>query len=142
MIREQTFHLTLPGKWTGGHDRTSQSEGSSGKEAVTVGILRRAAGADLATMKEDFHGYLQLRRQQEQALAGGIALTEPRTESVRDALTARYDGMDSSSGRRTHTYVIINSKAAASFYYEAMEMSQAEFDTRAKQVLGHVGLVH
>lgn len=145
LVRERTFHLTLPGKWVGGYDRTSDTwhyEGSSRNEAVTVGILRRTAGADLVTMNEDFDGYLRLRRQQEQALAGGIVLTEPRTQTVSDALTARYDGIDSSSGRRTHTYVIINSKAAASYYYEAMGMSQAEFDTRAKQVLGHVGLVH
>jgi hypothetical protein len=143
LVRESTFHLTLPGKWVGGYDKESETwhyEGALGNEAVTVGILRRTGAADPAKIKEDFDIYLQVRRQQE--LRGGIVLTESKVQSVGDALAASYQGFDSETGRRTRTHVIVNGKAAASYYYEAFGLSQADFDARAKQVLAQVGLVH
>lgn len=116
---------------------------ASGNEAVTVGIHERTGGAEPSQVRTDFENYPRVRREQERTLGGRkLVLSEPNTALVRDAQTAKYDGFDSSSGRRTHTRVIVNGKVAASFYYEAWDIPEREFTKRAVEVLGKVGLVH
>ena len=146
LIREPEFHLTLPGQWSGGYDVSSHAWtyiNASRKESVTVGILERTADASPSEVRTDFDDYLRVRREQEQRVGGSkLVLSKPSTAVVRDAVTAKYDGYDSSNGRRTYTRVIVNGKVAASFYYEAWDLSEREFTNRAVEILGKVGLVH
>ena len=145
VIQERAFHLYLPGKWTGGYDSASQTWSyatPSNMESVTVGILERTAGPEMAKIKEDFDAYLAIRRKQELKVGGSsMSLAEPRLREVPGAMIASYEGYDSTTGRRTKTSVVVNERAAASYYYEALKMSEAVFKERAAAVLSKVGLV-
>jgi len=145
IVRESLFNLSLPGKWQGSYDRQSDSwqyRSADGREAVTVGILRRSAGPALDAIKADFRAYLQARRKSELDLGGPkLRLGEPEIQERGDAVLARYTGFDPSNNRRTLTRVIVNQVAAASFYYEVTGFTAAAFDARAKVVLGKVGLI-
>jgi hypothetical protein len=145
VISESIFRLNLPGKWSGGYNaesRTWSYATPSKKESVTVGILERTTGPALAAVKSDFEVYLKTRRAQEQQLGGPrLSLTKSRIREVPGAMLSRHDDYDPSNGRRTHTYVIVNERAAASYYYEAFGMSEAEFNKRAAVVLAQVGLI-
>ncbi len=145
VVRERFFNLSLPGKWTGSYDRGSDSwqyQSADGREAVTVGILHRAAGPAFDAIKADFAAYLQTRRKSEIKLGGPrLQLGEPEIQERRDAVLARYSGFDPGKNRRTFTRVIVNQLAAASFFYEAAGFTAEAFDARAKVVLGQIGLI-
>jgi len=145
VITEDLFSLSLPGKWRGTYDRASDSwqyRSADGRESVTVGILRRTAGPDLSSIKEDFRAYLQARRKSELDLGGPkVRLSEPEVQERGAAVLARYSGFEPRDNRRTLTRIIVNELAAGSFYYEALGFTQEAFDTRAKVVLGKVGLI-
>jgi hypothetical protein len=145
VVNEDRFSLSLPGKWKGAYDLASDSwqyRSADGREAVTVGILRRTAGPDLSSIKADFRTYLQERRKSELKLGGpNVRLSEPEVQERGAAVLGRYSGFDPRDNRRTLTRIIVNELAAGSFYYEALGFTQEAFDARAKLVLGKVGLI-
>jgi hypothetical protein len=145
IINESLFRLSLPGKWRGAYDRQSDSwqyRSADGREAVTVGVLRRTAGPSLDSIKADFRAYLEARRKSEVDLGGPqLRLSEPEIQERGAALLARYSAFDPRNNRRTLTRVIVNDLAAGSFYYEATGFTAAAYDARAKVVLSKVGLI-
>jgi hypothetical protein len=144
VVSEKTFRLTLPGKWSGGYDAASGSWAykTASRESVTVGILERTSGPDMAEVKKDFGVYLNVRRKQELALGGlKVKLGDPVIREVPGAMLARYWGYDPGRDRRSETFIVVNERAAGSYYYEALGMSEAAFKARAGEVLAHVGLV-
>jgi len=145
VVREDAFRLTLPGDWTGGYDAGSHTwsyRTSQQSEGITVGILQRANGAEPQAIKSDFEIYLRARRDQELKLGGAeFILSEPRTLEQQGAYIARFDGADRVTKRRTQTLVIVNRTVAASFYYEALALSDQEFQQRASAIFGQVGLM-
>jgi hypothetical protein len=145
IINESLFRLSLPGKWQGAYDSQSDSwqyRSADGREAVTVGILRRTTGPSVDSIKADFDAYLQARRKSERDLGGPkLRLGDPEVQERGAAVLARYTGVDPRNNRRTLTRVIVNEVAAGSFYYEATGFTASAFDARAKIVLGKVGLI-
>lgn len=144
-INEGLFALSLPGQWKGGYDRKSDSwqyRSASGRESVTVAVLRRSGGPGAESMQDDFRGYLEARRKAERNLGGpGLRLGKPQIQERPSAILARYAAFEPARKRRTLTRVIVNEVAAGSFYYEASGFTAAAFDARAKVVLGKVGLI-
>jgi hypothetical protein len=93
-------------------------------------------------IKADFEIYLRVRREQEWRLGGSdFALSEPRTLERQGVYVARFDGADRVTKRRTQTMVIVNRTIAASLYYEAIALSDQEFEARASTIFGQIGLM-
>jgi hypothetical protein len=145
VIREETFSLTLPGAWSGGYNAESRAWGyvtAKGNEGITVGILQRTNDPAPEAMRSDLENYLRVRREQELKLGGvQLTLSEPRRSEQQGAHIAVFEGTDGAANRRTRTLVIVNRSVAASFYYEALELSDQEFEERASAILSQVGLV-
>ena len=145
VINESLFSLSLPGKWRGSYDKQSDSwqyRSADGREAVTVGVLRRNAGSNPQAIKADFEINLRARRESEVNLNGRkVRLTEPEVHQRGVAVLAHYSGVDAPNGRRTLTRVIVNEVVAGSFYYEGLDFSATVFEARAKIVLAKIRLI-
>ena len=143
-ISETSFRLVLPGKWTGGYDRASDTWiylTPSQEEGVTVSLLRRPPHQPGALLRGDFAAFLQMRREQEQKVSDEpMTLSEPKLRKASGELAALYDGVGATSKRRTRTLVIVNEVFAAAMYYEAFGLSEQRFAERAAQVLERVGV--
>jgi hypothetical protein len=97
------------------------------------------ADYDKAQLAEMFDNFVEVRRRSEMEAGGSnIVLSDTVTKTLPDAVLGRYHGADS-SGRRFANFVVANQAGIATFYYEAVDMSAPEFETRQSLVLSKVG---
>lgn len=142
-ISEDTFSLSLPGRWSGGFDANAGAWvylTPAGEEGITVNVVLRPAGIGTKALELDFDAYLDMQRRQQQQGDEPMRLTAPEVSRSRRRIDAQFDGVGTTSQRRTRTRVIVNEVAAASFYYEAFGMSAAQFERRADAVMRRVHL--
>ena len=142
-IDERVFSFTLPVHWTRqpSSDPTRWTYGSdSGREQLTVSLLRTkqpmSADAQDKTLKE----VTDVRRRAESAPPGasGVTLTDTTFTEVEGVPAARYDGIQSNAGRRFSCLLLCSSSAVTVFYYEALDMTEQEANSRAKAVFNLV----
>ena len=141
-IREGSFHLELPGSWNGAHDARSgtwQYRASKSDEAVTVSLSDRAGVSAVGKVRADFDSYIEARRKTE--TERGLTLTQTKIETYPNSVVGTHFGADPSAKHRTFTVVIANTEVTGTFFYEAAGMTSSEFEARAIEVLGKVGLV-
>jgi len=140
-INETSFRLTLPGLWKSGKTddpklRTYRTE----NEQVTVSIFGSFFPTTGNVTHEDkvaiFRRWVNKRRDDETKIqdSAGIAVGEPYYAEVQGTMAARYEGSDSARHRRFHCLILASSSAFEIFYYEAVDMSDALVQDRARAI--------
>jgi len=140
-ISETSFRLTLPGVWKSGKTddptlRTYRTE----NEQVTVSIFGSFFPTTGSVTHEDkvaiFRRWVKKRRDVETKIEGstGISVGEPFYAELHGTMAARYEGSDSARHRRFHCLILANSSAFEFFYYEAVDMSEAIVEDRARAI--------
>jgi len=83
---------------------------------------------------------MRLKSETEQAKSKSLKISEPQKEEKGNAWIARYSGVHPEARRRFASFTVVNPKLIANFYYEALDMSEEEFENNRKQILSGVGI--
>jgi hypothetical protein len=146
-INETSFRLILPGTWTPAPSNDlARRDYHTDSEQLTVSIFGSLFGAPGA-MNHDakvatFMRLVDKRRDVETKVPGSVAITvtEPLFGESGGVLAARYRGFDAGRQRRLHCMMLASVSAFEIFYYEAVDMTEAAAEDRAKAIFNSVDI--
>jgi hypothetical protein len=67
-----------------------------------------------------------------------LKISAPKEKEQGNAWVASYSGVHPEAQRRFASFTVVNGKLIANFYYEALDMSEEEFDESRNRILGGV----
>jgi hypothetical protein len=141
-IDEGAFRLTLPGQWnkTPSSDPTRWVYHSDNAEELTVSLLGFKSGMSADERSNSFKRLAELRKHAESAMPGLTAVTTTDTTFSESGgtLAARYGGSEPAVHRRFMCLMLGSTSAFTVFYYEAVGLTQAETDARAKAIMNSI----
>jgi hypothetical protein len=141
-VAENAFRFTLPGSWIPepSSDPTRWSYHTSNQdEHLTVSLF----GFTPATTDEKsvlFRKMVEMHRGVQTRMPDGptgVVLTETMFGESGGILAARYGGIDAVH-RRFRCLLLGGSKALTIFYYEALDMTESDTDTRARLIFNSI----
>ena len=146
-VSEDAFRLTLPGSWKSG-DRSDPTRRTylTRNEQLTVSMFGSAfVGSDSLSHDERasrFKVWVNKRRDLETKMPGyaNVVVSEPIFGESNATLVSRYTGFDAARHRRFHCLILASISAFEIFYYEAVEMSDAVAEERAKTIFNSVAI--
>jgi len=144
-IREAYFTINLPKGWVGGpgpDPNLWQYASPKQNEQLSVSIhvsKTPISKQERPKMLNDFLA-MRLKSETEQAKSKSLKISEPQKEEKGNAWIASYSGVHPEARRRFASFTVVNPKLIANFYYEALDMSEEEFENNRKQILSGVGI--
>jgi hypothetical protein len=144
-IREAAFQLTLPGVWSAApiEDPTRWNYSSKdGHQGLTVSIVGDLSKMNAEERSSTFHKVVAIRRGAETKLpgSGSIEVSVPTFGEANGVLAARYFGVDPARRRRFHCLLLGNSLTVTIFYYESLDLTEAETEARAKGIFNTISV--
>jgi len=144
-IREAYFTINLPKGWVGGSgsDPTLwQYASPKQNEQLSVSIHVSKTPISKQERLKVLNDFLAMRLKSEtdQAKSKSLKISEPKKEEKGNSWVARYSGFHPETQRRFASFTVVNPKLIANFYYEALDMSEEEFEKSRKQILTGVGV--
>jgi hypothetical protein len=137
---EKAFSIALPGEWS----RRSEDGGSrivfsssTSREQLTVSLIPSSQRMDTEQRLLTFNRVLELRRQAEThgLASSAVTMTAPTVSERSGIHSAHYGGFESVSQRRFSCLLFCSSSLVATFYYEAIGLSQSDAEGRASAIL-------
>jgi len=144
-IREAYFTINLPKGWIGGPGSDStlwQYASPKQNEQLSVSIHISKTPISKQERPKLLNDFLAMRLKSEtdQAKSKSFKISEPKKEEKGNAWVARYSGVHPEARRRFANFTVVNPKLIANFYYEALDMTEEEFEKNRKQILTGVGV--
>jgi hypothetical protein len=144
-ITESFFALLLPGEWKEiktGKPMLWQYQSQAGSEQLTVSVVQYHKQLFPRDIEPHLEQYLQVRRKAEVDAARGASLEVTPVAILQQGggVAASYSGFHPPISRRFLNFTIGNTKVVVTFYYEALDMTVADFDRRKREVIGSVSV--
>jgi len=145
-ISTRHFRLNLPGAWdavTTNDPTLFQYRAANSKENISLTVLRYAANSPDMNPQKSLEQFLEVRRKMENSAPsqGQVELTPVKYRAQGSGATGSYSGSQQASARRLLAFAIANKLGIVLFYYELLDATAAEFESRSRVVLGTVQLV-
>jgi len=142
-VRENAFRLTLPGKWSpeASSDPTRWTYHSENRrEQLTVSLFAWAKRLSPEEQRQTLERMTEIHRNVQTKMPGMDAITMSDTTFGESGgtIAARYGGVDLPHQRRFWSLLLSSPVAVTVFYYEAVGMSEAETDARARAVMNSI----
>lgn len=144
-ITESAFRLTLPGSWNANtsNDPTRWSYVSKDRhEGLTVSIIGDLSKMDSDERSSTFRKLVAIRKGVETKLPGSedVEVSEPTFGEARGVLAARYFGSDPVRHRRFYCLLLGSPLTVTVFYYEAVDLGEAEAEAHAKGIFNSISV--
>lgn len=133
---EPAYRITLPGPWiAASRDGIVHYQSPSRTEAVTAAVYEFKGFADEAGRIELMMKSLEMRRGLERERSGGnLELSEVTRDRLGGLPRLRYAGEDIRTHRRFADLIVSSPHCMQNFYYEAVGLSQHEFERTARNI--------
>jgi hypothetical protein len=143
-VHERAFSLTLPGAWVAepSSDPTRWSyHTNEGHESLTVSLI----GGSTTRLSRDeqsrtIERMVEISRRVQTKVPGitAITMTDATYGESEGVLAARYGGIEPARQRRFHCLLLSSPVAVTSFYYEAVGLTDADSEARARTIMNSI----
>jgi hypothetical protein len=144
LVNEQLFQMMLPGQWQSiqTHDESRFIyQDRTGREQLTVSVFSLAPGLTEEQRRGVAERMLAKLRESEREVRGTSCRLSPVGYGRSgDVLAARYTGNNQGTGRRFASLLLCSSYTTANFYYEAFELTEEQFEERARYMMNSIEL--
>ena len=145
-VNESSFRLKLPGVWKSGKtDDPNKRTYYTTEEQLTVSIFGPLFGPGTMNHQdkaERFKKWVSKRRDIETRLPDfkDVVVNDPSFAEINGTMGARYWGFDKKRNRRFHCLILASNSAFEIFYYEAVNLTAAAVESRAKAIFNSVNI--
>jgi hypothetical protein len=143
VIQKSAFRLTLPGKWEAEAPEKANfwSFGTAnGHESLTVSLFAFKKRLNPHEQRATVDRMVEQHRKVQSKPAGvtPLTLTDTTYGEQGGNAAARYGGVEPARNRRFHALLLCSPVAVTVFYYEAIELSEAESTARARAIMNSI----